>query len=79
MQGQNRKIDSLVTSRKHRKIQTIQWREVRRHSRVLYVPIDATTARIYGIKKGDIIKIHLIELRPAPDEDAPIPAFEGEL
>jgi len=42
---------------------------VRRHSRVLYLAIDSMTVKLHGIKKGDIIKFSLLELRRAPEGD----------
>jgi hypothetical protein len=47
----------------------VQFGQVRRHSRVLYIPLDPMTVRLERIKKGDIIKYSLIELRRAPAED----------
>jgi hypothetical protein len=52
------------------KLYFVQFGQVRRHSRVLYLPLDPVTVRLHKIKKGDIIKYQLLELRRAPDEDA---------
>jgi hypothetical protein len=44
---------------------------VRRHSRVLYIPLDATLVRLKRIKKGDILRWSALELirAPSPDEE----------
>ena len=52
------------------KLYFVQFGQVRRHSRVLYIPLDPMTVRLHKVKKGDIIKYQLLELRRAPDEDA---------
>jgi len=52
------------------KLYFVQFGQVRRHSRVLYIPLDPVTVRLHKVKKGDIIKYQLLELRRAPDEDA---------
>lgn len=45
---------------------------VRRHSRVLYLPLDPTAVRLHDIQKGDIIKAKLLDLRKAPRPDDPL-------
>jgi len=51
------------------KLYFVQFGYVRRHSRVLYVPLDPVTVRLHGIKKGDIVKYQLLELRRGPTEE----------
>lgn len=52
------------------KLYFVQFGQVRRHSRVLYLPLDPMTVRLHKIKKGDIIKYQLLELRRSADENA---------
>ena len=63
---------SLSTERPVDKVHFAQFAPIRRHSRVLYIPIDALTVRLLRIKKGDVVKYTLNEIRRAPDEDEPI-------
>ena len=66
---------SLVLRRKKPKVEKlwlIQYFQVRRHSRTLYLPLDATTVRLHGIAKGDILKAVLLTLRKEPRPDVPI-------
>ena len=51
---------------------------VRRHSRVLYLPLDPMTVRLHDIEKGDIIKAKIVELRKAPRPDEPIRERKSE-
>jgi hypothetical protein len=51
------------------KVHFAQFAPIRRHSRVLYIPLDALTARLLRVKKGDIVKYTLNELRRGPPED----------
>jgi hypothetical protein len=46
--------------------------QVRRHSRVLYLPLDATAVRLLDVQKGDIIKAKLKQLFKAPRADEPM-------
>lgn len=72
-------------ARKPEKLWLVGYFTVRRHSRVLYLPLDATAVRLHGIEKGDIVKAVILELRKAPRPDEPIPEVseskpdEGEL
>lgn len=68
----------MVQGQKTEKIWVVQYAQVRRHSRVLYLPLDPITVRLNKLKKGDIIKFSLLELCRAPEEDAPI-IDKGEL
>lgn len=66
------KFENMVQSDKtpkNEKLYFVQYGQVRRHSRVLYLPLDATMVRLNSIKKGDIIKYQLLELRRAPPEE----------
>jgi len=58
--------------RKPEKIWFVQFAQIRRHSRTLYLPLDPTIVRMFHLKKGDVIKFEMLELRRAPEEDAPI-------
>ena len=46
--------------------------QVRRHSRVLYLPLDATAVRLLDVQKGDIIKAKLKQLWKATRPDEPL-------
>ncbi|MGA2767161.1 MAG: hypothetical protein ABSF24_02445 [Candidatus Bathyarchaeia archaeon] len=68
-------VPSSVLRRKKQKVEKlwlIQYFEVRRHSRTLYLPLDPTTVRIHDIERGDIVKAVLLALRKAPRPDEPI-------
>ena len=60
------------------KLWLIQYFTVRRHSRILYLPLDPTTVRLHDIQKGDIIKGVLLALRKAPRPDEPIESQSTE-
>jgi hypothetical protein len=71
---------------KPEKLWFVQYATIRRHSRVLYLPLDPTVVRLRRLKKGDVIKYMMLELTRAPSEDEPIrdvseteSADEGEL
>jgi len=70
MKKQDLSVEGGVQTRKAEKLYLVMYAEVRRHSRVLYLPLDPTMVRFNGIKKGDIIKYSLLELRRAPEGDA---------
>lgn len=57
----------VQTERTIEKLYFVQFGQVRRHSRVLYIPLDPMTVRLTRIKKGDIIKYSLLELRRSPE------------
>jgi hypothetical protein len=57
---------------KPEKLGLVAYFTVRRHSRVLYLPLDTTAVRLHDIEKGDIIKAKILELRKAPRPDEPI-------
>lgn len=65
-------VHSDVPSQKKEKLGFVQYFIVRRHSRVLYLPLDATIVRLHDIQKGDIIKASLLEVRKGPRPEEPI-------
>lgn len=69
MKKQYRNVEDMVQPIKPEKLYVVQYGQVRRHSRVLYIPLDPTMVRLNRIKKGDIIKYSLLELRRAPEGD----------
>jgi len=90
MKKSKRKDEPVVQTdrdaKKPEKLWLVQYFPIRRHSRVLYLPLDPVTVRLHGIQKGDIIKAVILELRKAPRPDEPIrdvsenePKDEGEL
>ena len=67
------------SNRKVEKLWLVQYFTVRRHSRVLYLPLEATVVRLHDVQKGDIVKAIILEVHKAPrpdDENEPAP---GEL
>lgn len=48
------------------KIWIVDYFRVRRHSRVLYLPLDMEIAQLYDIRKGDLVKAMLVEIVKAP-------------
>ena len=69
MKKQDLSKDNMVQSRKPEKLYYVTYGQVRRHSRVLYIPLDLTMVRLNKIKKGDIIKHALLEVWRAPEGD----------
>lgn len=69
MKKEDLTFDNGVQSPKTEKLYFVMYGQVRRHSRVLYLPLDSTVVRLNRIKKGDIIKYSLLELRRAPSEE----------
>lgn len=59
-------------TRKPEKMGLVAYFTVRRHSRVLYLPLDPMAVRLHDIEKGDIIKARIIEVRKAPRPDEPL-------
>ena len=69
---------SVVLRRKKQKVEKlwlIQYFQVRRHSRTLYLPLDPTTVRLHDIAKGDILKAVLLTLRKEPRPNEPVQEF----
>jgi hypothetical protein len=54
------------------KIWFVQLGQVRRHSRTLYLPLDANIVNLFRIRKGDKIKYILLQLIREPAEDEAI-------
>jgi hypothetical protein len=69
MKKRSGRKEAVVRTPKIEKLWVVQYATVRRHSRVLYLPLDPTTVRLYELKKGDIIKYQTLELRRAPEGD----------
>ena len=65
-------VHSDQEGRKPEKLGLVAYFTVRRHSRVLYLPLDPTAVRLHDIEKGDIIKAKIVELRKAPRPDDPL-------
>lgn len=64
---------------KPEKLGLVAYFTVRRHSRVLYLPLDPTAVRLHDMQKGDIVKAKIIDLRKGPRSDEPKEEDEGEL
>jgi hypothetical protein len=62
--------------RKPEKLGIVEYFTVKRHSRVLYLPIDPITVSQHDIQKGDIVKAKLVELRKQARPDEPVPSGE---
>lgn len=62
------------------KIGTVQWLQVKRHSRILYVRIPELEIRVHDIQKGDKIKVGFLEIQRLPRvEEDEKREEEGEL
>lgn len=59
----------MVNKIKKQKIWIVDHFRVRRHSRVLYLPLDSLIANIYDIEKGDVVKCMLVEVIRSPRAD----------
>lgn len=59
----------MVKKRKTQKIWVVDYFEVRRHSRVLYLPLSGTVTKLHGIEKGDTIKAMLVEIIKGPPDE----------
>lgn len=55
------------------KIWLVDYFQVRRHSRILYLPLDPVIVGLHDLRKGDTIKAVLLDVIKAPRED------EGEI
>ena len=82
MKKKDEKDEALVHSdhepEKPEKLGLVAYFTVRRHSRVLYLPLDPTAVRLHDIQKGDILKAKILELRKAPRPDDVIPEPKSE-
>lgn len=54
---------------KEEKIWITLWFQIRRHSRVLYLPIPREVSDIYDIRKGDLVKATLLRVKKVPREE----------
>jgi len=59
----------VVKGKPRQRIWIVDWTQVRRHSRTLYVPLDRTVTDIYNIRKGDLLKIVLLEIVKQPRDE----------
>lgn len=66
-------------AKKPEKLGLVSYYQVRRHSRVLYLPLDPTAVRLHDIQKGDIIKAKILELRKGARSDELTEEDGGEL
>jgi hypothetical protein len=69
MKKQDKGNVDMVQGQKPEKLYAVGYAQVRRHSRVLYLPLDPLTVRLNKIKKFDVVKFALLELRRAPEGD----------
>lgn len=58
-----------LRARKREKIWTVDYYTVRRHSRVLYLPLSPTVVSLHDIQKGDLLKAAILEVIRAPREE----------
>ena len=58
----------MVNEPRREKIYIVDYFQVRRHSRILYIPLDPVIVDIYDIQKGDKIKAVLLEVIKQPRE-----------
>ena len=61
--------DYMVMKPKRETIYVVGYHQIRRHSRVLYIPLDPTIVRLHDLKKGDTIKAIILEVIKAPREN----------
>lgn len=59
----------MVMKPKTEKIYVVGYHQIRRHSRVLYIPLDSTIVRLHDLQKGDTIKAIILEVIKAPREN----------
>jgi hypothetical protein len=59
----------MVIENKPEKIYVVGYYPIRRHSRVLYIPLDPTVVRLHDLQKGDTIKAILLEVIKTPREN----------
>lgn len=58
-----------MSKQKSEKIWVVSYFRVRRHSRVLYLPLDPEVVRIHGIEKGDVVKAMLTQIIKGPRDE----------
>jgi len=69
MNGQKRKSqhgDSLVQYPEIEKIGLVEWFEVRKHSRALYVLLNPVDVRLHDIQVGDRLRMKIEWIRRTP-------------
>lgn len=59
----------MVMKKRREKIWLVDYFKVRRHSRVLYLPLDPVVVDLHDLKKGDTIKAVLLDVIKAPREE----------
>ena len=59
----------MVMKKHIEKLWIVDWLPIRRHSRVLYLPLDRTIVDIYGLRKGDKVKVVLVSVLKAPRDE----------
>ena len=51
------------------KIGIVDMVTVRSHARALYIPLAADVVRVYGLKKGDSLKVKIVEVHRAEETE----------
>lgn len=59
----------MVNKPNREKIRLVNYFKVRRHSRVLYLPLDLVVVGLHDLRKGDTIKAILLEVIKAPRDE----------
>lgn len=59
----------MVKKKKTEKIWVVGYHQIRRHSRVLYIPLDPTVVRLHDLRKGDVVKTVLLEVVKGPRDE----------
>jgi len=59
----------MVHKQKSQKLWIVDWFTLRRHSRVLYLPLDRTIVDLYDLQKGDRIKAVLLSVLKQPRDE----------
>ena len=59
----------MVNKNNREKIWLVDYFQVRRHSRVLYLPLDPVIVGLHDLRKGDLLKAVLLEVIKAPREE----------
>jgi hypothetical protein len=75
----DRKVQTDREEQKPEKIWFVVVAQIRRHSRILYLPLDPQIVRMHRLKKGDVVKFQLITVTRAPAEDEPLIEDQGDL
>jgi hypothetical protein len=67
--GRDGRGNSAVQGPEIEKIGVVEWFEVRRHSRRLYILLDQKDCDIYDIQMGDKLQAKLLEVLRGPREE----------